>query len=210
MNAQETLQWIMNAKNNQQLEEYYDEFAKNYEQVSAEFFGRGKLEDEPFLEKIVKYVPKDARILDAGAGTGMAGKQLHHLGYHNLAGIDISQGMLAEAQKKNVYTSLMQMILGRPLDFPAYFFDAVIASRAVGHGHAPTSCFDELIRITKPRGYIIFTIKSDFYENSDFKEKLAALEASGKWALAETGDKYQPLPKVDPNLYCQVWVCRVI
>lgn len=210
MNPEEILQWIMNPQDHQQLEEYYDEFAKNYEQVSVELFGRGELEDKSFLEKIVKYVPKDASILDAGAGTGIAGQQLYHLGYYNLTGIDLSQGMLAEAEKKNVYTSLKQMVLGGPLDFPDHFFDAVIASRAIGHNHAPTSSFDELIRITKRGGYIIFTIKSDFYENSDFKEKLSTLEASGKWELAEEGEKYKPLPKVDPNLYCQVWVCRVI
>jgi ubiquinone/menaquinone biosynthesis C-methylase UbiE len=118
------------------------------------------------------------------------GKWLHEESYHNLVGIDLSEGMLAEAQKKNVYTELHQMILGEPLDFPNHAFDAVTACGVFTYGHAPSSSFDELIRVTKPKGYIIFTLRPDFYENSDFKEKMADLETQGKWKLTELGEKY--------------------
>ncbi|MDJ1169129.1 class I SAM-dependent methyltransferase [Roseofilum sp. BLCC_M154] len=207
MNPQEILNWIINADNHQQLEEHYDLIAEKYEQISADLFGR---EDRPLLSKIVQYIPKNACILDVGVGTGIVGQQLSQLGYNHFTGIDISQKMLLEAKKKNVYTDLKQMVLGERLDFKDNFFDAAIASRVVAHNHAPLSCFDELIRITKPEGYIIFTIKSYFYETSDFKDKLNSLESSGKWKLVEVGEKYQPMPKVDKNLYCNVWICSVI
>lgn len=43
-----------------------------------------------------------APILDAGAGTGIVGEVLAILGYTRLAGIDLSDGMLAVARAKAV------------------------------------------------------------------------------------------------------------
>jgi hypothetical protein len=63
--------------------------------------------------------------------------------------------------------------------------------------------------VTKPEGYLIFTLRPDFYENSDFKEKMADLETQGKWKLAELGDKYQAENKGQFALYLQTWVYRV-
>src|SRR3954470_4589199 len=45
-------------------------------------------------------VPKDARILDAGCGTGDLLKEMHSLGYSNLAGIDISDSMVDIAKER--------------------------------------------------------------------------------------------------------------
>ena len=210
INAQEILHSLTNAKNNNELAEYYDSIAENYEQISSEDFGRSQEQDQPFLQSIVKYIAKEGRILDAGVGTGTIGQYLNRLGYHHLFGIDLSLGMLAEARKKKVYTNLQKMILGETLDFSNDYFDAVICSRTLALGNAPSSCFDELIRITKPGGCIIFTIKTDFYESSDFKDKVLVLMTSGQWELVEITDKYKPLPKVEPNLYYQVRVCRVL
>ena len=67
-----------------------------------------------------KYVPLDGMILDAGAGTGGVGELLHHQGFLNLVGIDISSGMLNEALKKNVYSDLRVGILGEDLDFSPF------------------------------------------------------------------------------------------
>jgi ubiquinone/menaquinone biosynthesis C-methylase UbiE len=118
-------------------------------------------------------------------------------------GIDLSEGMLAEAQKKNVYTTLRQMVLGELLDFPNAYFDAVTTCGVFTYGHTPSRSFDELIRVTKPSGYILFTLRPDFYQNSDFKDKMTALEASGQWQLVELGDKYQAEPKGQPDMYLQ-------
>ena len=47
------------------------------------------------------------KIIDAGAGTGLAGEELFKLGYTNIDALDISQEMLNEAKKKNVYKKLI-------------------------------------------------------------------------------------------------------
>ena len=161
------------------------------------------------MEVFARYVPIDTRVLDAGAGTGLVGELLSRLGYEDMVAIDLSLGMLEESRKRTIYRQLSQMVMGEPLDFPTDSFGAVVSVGVLTVGHAPASSFDELIRITRPGGYIIFTLRPDVYENSGFREKQEALESAGKWKLVEVSEKFQPLPKGEPDVYHQVWVYRV-
>ena len=204
MERENRIQWVYNSQNNQELTQRYDRWAKDYERDLEELYGRPI--KEPIVDLTLKYLKPNARILDVGAGTGIMGQQLHRLGYNNLTAIDLSQGMLAEAKKKNVYTALYRMVLGETLDFSTNYFDGAIACGVFTYGHAPSNSFNELIRITKPGGYIIFTLRPDFYENSDFKNKMSALETTNKWQLIERGDKYQAEPKAQSDLYLETWV----
>jgi len=207
MNTENKIQWVYKSQNNQELAQRYNQWAKDYERDLSETLGRPSR--EPIVDLTIKYLPKNALILDAGAGTGTLGQWLQEEGYHNLVGIDISEGMLAEAKKKNVYTDLRPMVLGEPLDFPTATFDAVTACGVFTYGHAPSCSFDELIRVTKPKGYIIFTLRPDFYESSDFKDKMTVFEAQEKWQLTELGDKYKAEDKAQFTLYLQTWVYQV-
>ena len=49
---------------------------------------------------------KEAKILDAGCGTGLVGDILYSKEYKNIVGVDFSKEMLNRALKKNVYKSL--------------------------------------------------------------------------------------------------------
>jgi len=200
------VQWIYTSRDDKELLERYNQWAKDYDadleqgheyqgpQLTAEFFTR--------------YVPNGARVLDAGAGTGLVDVALAELGYHDLVATDFSQGMIDEARKKNVYQELHQMVLGKPLDFATDCFDAIVSVGVFTGAHAPASSFDELVRITKPGGHIIFTLSTEAYENSGFKEKLFALESEGKWKLMETSQK-QLLTKEGAGVYHQVWIYQV-
>jgi len=125
-----------------------------------------------------------------------------------LVAMDLSQAMLEEACKKNIYREFLQMVMGGALDFATDSFGAVASTGVLTIGHAPASSFDELIRITRPGGHIIFTLRTDVYENRGFKEKQAALESEGKWKLAEVSDK-APLLLKEPDVYHQIWVYQV-
>ncbi|HEX9925240.1 MAG TPA: class I SAM-dependent methyltransferase [Anaerolineae bacterium] len=167
MDADDWVGQVYASKSNRELAERYDAWAATYE---ADM-------DDPLsytvpqqaMTTFSKYVSTGTRILDAGAGTGWVGRLLHDQGYKRLVALDLSEGMLAEARKKNVYTDLVQGILGEPLDFPTNAFDAVISVGTFTLGHAPPGAFDELIRITRPSGTIVFTLHVDLYESDDFK-----------------------------------------
>jgi len=114
MEKQNKVRWICSSRSNQELARRYDQWAEDYDadlkrdfeyrapEVTAEFFAR--------------YVPREARILDAGTGTGMVGEVLTKLGYANLVAMDLSQGMLEVTRQKNVY----QMVTGevKEIDIP--------------------------------------------------------------------------------------------
>ena len=207
MESQNRVQWVYSSSSNEELAQRYDDWAKDYDTDLEQDFEW--VAPQRAAEVFAKYVPKSGRILDAGAGTGLVGKFLWENGYSHLVAMDISLGMLEEARKKNVYQEFHQMVMGETLGFSADYFDAVVSVGVLTVGHAPASSLDELIRITKPGGYVVFSLRPDVYETGGFKEKQAELESADKWQLAEESEKFQPLPKGEPEVYHQVWVYRV-
>jgi SAM-dependent methyltransferase len=207
MESQNRVQWIYSSRNNQELAERYDQWAKDYDRDLEQDFEW--LGPQRAAEVFARYVPKNSRILDAGAGTGLVGKLLWEKGYRQIVALDLSSGMLAEARRKNVYQEFHQMVMGEPLGFDTDSFDAVVSVGVLTVGHAPASSLDELVRITRPGGYVVFSLRPDIYETAGFQEKQAELESQGKWRLAEETEKFQPLPKGEPEVYHQVWVYQV-
>ena len=51
---------------------------------------------------------------------------------------------------------------------------------------------------------------SYIYEQDGFREKQSSLEAEGQWRLVEEGEKYQPMPKGEPEVYHQVWTYEIL
>lgn len=202
------VQWVYESTSNKELEERYDQWASDYDKDLAEEFAWNSPQNSAAV--FSKHVEKSAKILDAGAGTGLVGECLAQAGYGNIVAMDLSLGMLEAARGKNVYNAFHQMALGGALDFPTDEFDAVISVGVFTQGHAPPSSFDELARITKPGGHIVFSLRTDVYEEGGFKEKQAALDNSGKWKLAEVTEQFQPMPKGEPDVFHQVWVYQVI
>ncbi|MAG14897.1 MAG: SAM-dependent methyltransferase [Dehalococcoidales bacterium] len=207
LEKQDKIQWVFSSRNNEELAERYAQWAKDYDTDLEQDLGwRGP---RCTAELFTKYVPRGAKILDAGAGTGLMGVTLAGLGYDDLVAMDLSQEMLEEATGKNVYREFHRAVMGEPLDFATDSFDVVMSIGVLTTGHAPPSSLDELVRITRPGGYIIFTLRVEIYEGGGFKEKQTALEAAGRWTLAEVSEKI-PLLLKKPEVYHQIWVYRVI
>jgi SAM-dependent methyltransferase len=179
----------------------------DYDADLAEAFGW--IGPEKAVEVLARLVPKTAKLLDAGAGTGLVGQALAARGFTRLIAADLSEGMLKEASKKGVYCEFRHFVLGAELAFETDSMDAVISVGVLTRGHAPASSLDELVRITKPGGYIVFTLIPELYVTGGFKEKQAELEKANKWILAEVSERFRPLPKGEPEIYHQVWAYRV-
>lgn len=207
MKRQERVKWVWSSHDNKELEGRYDQWAQDYDADLDEEFGY--VSPQRAVDVFRRYVPKGARILDAGAGTGLVGELLLKQGYSNLVAMDMSVGMLEKARAKNAYREFHRMVMGETLGFSTDSFDAVISIGVLTVGHAPASSLDEMIRVTKPGGYIVYTLRPDVYRNNGFKEKQDALVVEGKWILAEVSEEFQALPKGEPDVYHQVWVYQV-
>ena len=208
MDRMKRVQWVYSSRDNRELAERYDHWARDYDADLDEVYGwEGPVKA---VEYLVRYVPgKESRILDAGAGTGLLGGLLAKEGYGNLVAMDLSAQMLEEAKKKNAYTEFHQMVMGEPLDYATDYFDAVVSLGVLTVGHAPASSLDELVRITRSGGYIVFSLRPDVHRENGFKEKQDALESSGKWRLVDLSEEFQLLPKGEPDITHQIWVYQV-
>ena len=153
--------------------------------------------------------PGDAPLLDAGAGTGIMGEILTALGYPNLHGLDASEGMLARAAAKNIYRDLRPGLLGQALDYADDHFAGCVASGVFTQGHAPLDGLDEIIRVVRPGGHIVFSI-SRTYLGEVFEAKARALEGAGKWRRADASERYDSAPLGDEVLTAQVFAFAVV
>ena len=207
ISSEDRVQWVYASENNRELEERYDEWANEYDNnIEGDF---GYVMPRMAAETFARFVPKDAKVLDAGAGTGLVGVELNRLGYSDIEAMDMSMGMLEEARAKNVYCDFHQMTMGETLGFETDNYDAVIGVGVLTLGHAPAHSLDELVRVTKPGGCVAFTLRPDVYEQNGFRERQELLVSQGKWELVEVTDKFLGMPKGEPDVYFQVWIYRV-
>ncbi len=210
MPRERRLEQVYGAKSNDELRTIYDQWSADYDQDLQAF---GYSYPAPIAGLVARYVTeRDAPILDAGVGTGIVGEVLTILGYNRLTGIDLSEGMLAKARAKGVYAELKKQVLGEPLDFSDDRFAAVVSAGVLTTGHAPPSCLDELIRVTRPGGHLIFSLSTPAYEQSGFKPKLEALRAAGQWREVEVTSAWCALPgaPADASVTGRGYVFQVI
>ena len=137
-------------------------------------------------EALIRHLKnKDAKILDAGCGTGFVGDILYHKGYKNIVGVDFSKEMLTRALKKNVYESLSLCDLTQKLDFKDNSFDAIVCAGTFTCGHVGPQALKEMVRITKNEGYISFTVRRQEWDASPYEQFIKDLQSSKLWRQIE-------------------------
>ena len=193
---EDRIQWIYASTGVDELEERYDRWAADYDSDLLNEFGW--LAPQQAADVFRRYVPTSARVLDAGAGTGLVGESLKRLGYSNIEALDLSLGMLEEARKKNAYSAFHQMTLGETLDFATGTFAIVQAAAA-----QPFAGNLTLASLAFWGFFLGFAFKVPSFP---FQDELAA---SGKWTLEEATEPLASLPKGEPDVLFQVWVYRV-
>jgi ubiquinone/menaquinone biosynthesis C-methylase UbiE len=196
---------VFEAETPAQLARLYDELAPLYDKELDSDVG-----PQHATETFSRHVPREAKTLDAGCGTGRVGQLLHDLGYSDLEGLDLSPGMLAEARKRGCYVALHRQALGDRLDFPDESFDAVVSVGVFVRGHARSCALNELVRVVKPRGYIVFTLRPEFYAKSDFPSTMTSLADARRWHWVETTAPFNAGYREFPEVNLQVWVFRVL
>jgi len=190
------------------LDELYDEWAQDYDR---QLWASGNPYIAIATGFVGRHVPDfDARILDAGCGTGNMAQVLHQMGYRNLEGLDPSRGMLAVAQKKEIYQALHPIYLSSRIDLPDASFDAVVAAGVLTHGHAPPESLDGMLRLTRPGGVIVFSLSRIAYEEQGFAAKMEQLDSAGAWQRLDQSGLFRTYPFSQKEAHLRHWVftCR--
>lgn len=153
---------VYGAKSQSDLTAHYDNWAATYE---AEMASAGYRHPTICLALLTRHLPRGAApLLDAGAGTGLLGEWLGITGYPYVEALDLSPGMLALAAAKNVYAALHQLALGGPLPFADGHFAGIVSAGVFTSGHVGPEGLDELIRICRPGGAIVLSVKTTLWE----------------------------------------------
>lgn len=116
-------------------------------------------------------------VLDAGCGTGLVGQALLEAKPDaRVTGWDISPDMMDYCLARG-FAACEQVDLNQPVECKANSFDGVVCMGTFIEGHVtPSPALPELCRVTKPGGYIVFSVRKSYF-GKEFKEILKQLEA---------------------------------
>lgn len=180
MTKNKMLEKIYQAKSNAEMMDVYRQWAADYDKETVDTIGYvAHIASAEALARVLD--DRDAAILDAGCGTGLVGMALVQRGFHNLDALDFSKEMLAESRRKHIYGQLFHADMNQPLAIESDCYDAVICVGSFSYCHVQATALDELVRITKPGGFICFTIREGAFEDCGYRERMSALEQKKAW-----------------------------
>ena len=167
---------ILSAESTDELMEVYDGWAARYDdELLGEWGYTSPQKAVDLLSESMRL--SDLRVLDAGCGTGLVGSLLKVAGVPNITGIDYSSGMLAQAQEKRIYDALHLMDMNQSLDLASNSFDAVTCIGTFTSTHVKPDAVRELVRVTRPGGSVIFTVRDAYWRATHFVDLVAELHA---------------------------------
>lgn len=179
---------VYDAKAPEEIAALYDGWAATYDDEMAK---AGYRHPSIGLALLSRHLPRGAGpILDAGCGTGLLGDWLGIMGLGPVEGLDLSQGMLAVARAKGAYARLHNLALGSDLPFADGQFAGVISTGVFTTGHVGAEGLPDLIRILRPGGTLVLTVKTTLWDG----EISAALTARADLAPLEQTDPYISMP----------------
>ena len=175
---------IYKLKTSEELLKYYQDWTDN-NQYNKDMVDWNYTAPKETVSILKKYVfNKNSKILDAGCGTGLVGIELKKYGYSNIEGVDFSQNML-NLVPQSIYKKIEKIDLNKPLKFKDNMYDVLMCVGTFTYGHVKPKALDELIRITKNRGLICFTINEGIYEEYGFDKKIKELSDRKSWYIKE-------------------------
>lgn len=107
-------------------------------------------------------LPADQQILDIGTGLGVLPQVLAELGAHTVVGIDVSPGMLEQAEYYRMRSGnqaaervSFRLAAAQALPFHDARFDAVFCRLVLNHTQKPEQLVREAVRVLRPGGVFI-------------------------------------------------------
>jgi predicted TPR repeat methyltransferase len=149
-----------------------------YEQL---FYDRLKCQSPKKIAAIVnQVVSRDnghmskLRVLDLGAGNGMAGEELADVGVSRIVGVDIIDEARAAAfrDRPGIYdhyyvTDLCKLSDNLRAELRTWSFNCLVSVAALGFGDIPPKAIATAFDIIEHDGWIAFNIKDTFLDSND-------------------------------------------
>lgn len=164
--------------NDEYLKNIFDVFAPDFEQVLASLEYRAPQEISEYLQSLFyKQKNPKLKILDAGCGTGLCGNFLKSYSkIFGLYGVDISEKMLEEAKKKNLYHKLYCDELEHFFAHSKQKFDMVVSADVFTYFGDLSKIISGVSKCLTSKGRFIFTVSENYVNEEEY-----FLHASGRY-----------------------------
>jgi len=140
------------------VERTFDSFASSFESKLEHLSYRAPALVAAMLETSGLVPSRHLDVLDAGCGTGLCGPLLAPYA-RRLAGVDLSEGMLALAKQKHVYDALTQGELTDHMRGHPAAFDVIVSADTLVYFGDLERVVAAAARALRPNGLFIFTLE---------------------------------------------------
>lgn len=174
------------------VERYYDDWAATYDATLHAWDYRAPAEA---ARRLAERLRPGARVVDIGCGTGLFAEALAAHGDYALDGLDISAASLEVAAGRGRYGRLLRHDLQRlplPLDDGSY--DGAACVGVLTYIEEAADLLADMCRCVRRGGTIVFTQRSDRWEQRAFPTIIAEMEARGLWKSVAISDPQPYLP----------------
>ncbi|TRY68492.1 hypothetical protein TCAL_11274, partial [Tigriopus californicus] len=142
-------------------------------------------------------LPKASEILDPSPGPGLLSARLQTKGYGNIDAIEDNPDDLKRLIQSNLYRTCIPKTVGgiNSTGLKDDLYDAVVMVGGFCPSKMTPKAFNELLRITKPDGHLLWSIRADLHSKiSDYKlldDNISALEKSGKCVAMKWAENFR-------------------
>jgi predicted TPR repeat methyltransferase len=140
------------------VEATFDSFASSFESKLEKLSYRAPALIATMLEDCGPAPAHRLDVLDAGCGTGLCGVMVAPFA-RRLVGVDLSQGMLAQAKDKNVYDALTKAELTEYLRDNREAFDLIVSADTLVYFGGLEGVIAAVAGALRPNGLFVFTLE---------------------------------------------------
>ena len=176
--ALHTLETLKNSKEVKRssaayVQELFDAFADSFDSVLEGLEYRAPSLIADAVKSLSFAVPP--AVLDLGCGTGLCAAAMKEKGVEtaSLTGIDLSAGMLGKAEKRGLYTRLLQADITTVLPTLAERFDLVVCADVLTYLGDLSAVFSGLSAVTNKGGRLVFTVSENTENDADYTMELS-------------------------------------
>ena len=162
------------------VEATFDGFSASFEAKLAVLSYRAPALVAAMLEDAGLAPSRRLDVLDAGCGTGLCGAAVAPFA-RRLVGVDLSEGMLAHARRKNVYHALIKAELAQYVGASSETFDLIVSADTLVYFGDLTRVIAAFTRALRPHGMLVFTLEHAVGDNDGVGYRL---QAHGRYSHA--------------------------
>lgn len=182
-----------------QTVDHYNQWASSYD---AEIARNGYALPGRMAEALAALpTDKSAPLLDFGCGTGLSGLALKLQGFECLDGMDVSQEMIAQAEQKSIYRTLLQTDPTQSPPIRTGQYALIVACGVIGSGAAPVGVLDDLTTRLSSGQRLAFSFNDTTLADPVFNDRVTQYQAQGFALIYENYGAHLPGINLSSTIY---------